>query len=134
MQNNQKFKVVYYDGICNLCNGAVAFLLRADKAGVLHYASLQSKYARRELGNLNTLPYLSVYFKDGDLLSSQSSAVIGIAGSLPWPWKAAVIFKVLPIGLRDAIYRWIASHRYQWFGKRESCLLPKPEWKKRFLE
>lgn len=123
--------VVLFDGVCNLCNGAVRFILRWDRAGVFHFASLQSAAARELVGDV-TLD--SVVLVDEDGIHTRSEAAIRIARRLGWPWSMAVVAFVLPRAWRDAVYAWVARNRYRWFGRRESCLLPAAEVAGRFLD
>jgi len=129
-------KIILYDGVCNLCDGAIRFVLPRDKAGEFRYAALQSDYAksilaRHAIAESEALESLILIENDRPYL--YSSGVLRIARSLPFPWSLAAIFLVVPRFVRDGIYRWVARNRYRWFGKQESCLLPKPEWRDRFL-
>ncbi len=126
-------KIVFFDGECNLCNGFVDWLVRTDKAGKMKIASLQGETAK-ELGiagqssGLNTV----VYLRDG-VRFERSTAVLEILRDLGGAWKLASIFFILPRFLRDAIYALIARNRYRLFGRRDTCRLPTPEERQRFL-
>lgn len=125
-----------FDGDCNLCNGAVQFVLRRDPRAVFHFASLQSAAGRELLASVGapaTLPDSLVLVQDG-VLALKSTAALRIARGLRWPWPLFAVFFVVPRPLRDLLYDWIARNRYRWFGKRESCLVPTPALRARFLD
>ncbi len=128
--------VVLFDGVCNLCNGAVQFLLQRDRSRRLRFASLQSAAGQALLrphglaaDRLETIVVL-----DGGHAHVQSDAALLLARRLPWPWPLLAVLVVCPRPLRDALYTFVARHRYRWFGRRESCLLPTAETAGRFLE
>jgi predicted DCC family thiol-disulfide oxidoreductase YuxK len=124
--------VVLFDGVCNLCNGAVRFILARDPAGRFRFASLQSEAARRLLrddGRAETIVLL-----EAGKTYTKSTAALRIARGLRFPWPLLYAFVAVPRPLRDLVYDWVARHRYRWFGKRETCLLPTPEVRGRFVE
>ena len=131
--------VILFDGVCNLCNGFVQFVIRHDRAGRFHFAALQSEAGRALLaGHGPVLPagaaeLDSVLLLSGGRLYSHSSAVLRIASGLGGVWALAGAGRLLPRAWRDALYRFVARHRYRWFGRQESCMLPTPELKARFL-
>jgi predicted DCC family thiol-disulfide oxidoreductase YuxK len=124
--------VVVFDGVCNLCNRAVDFVVRHDRDGVFLLAANQSDAAARLLGD-QASDLDTIVLVDGDAVHTRSDAVLRIAGRLPWPWRAAVAGVVVPRPLRDALYRLVARRRYRWFGRRDTCRLPSPEEAERFL-
>ncbi len=128
--------VVLFDGVCNLCNRSVRWILKRDAAGVFRFASLQSESARRllppRLQNRGETP-ASVYLVDGNEIWEKSDAWFQIVRRLGGPWSALGCLRVLPRGLRDAVYDFIAKRRYRWFGKLDRCPLPDPRYKDRFL-
>ena len=126
--------VVYFDGVCNLCNGVVAFLLKADRHKKLKFSSLQSPHAAQQLGPDRTRSLSTIYFQEGDQITSQSDAVIRITTYLPFPWNLGVVLKIFPTGARNYLYEVVAENRYHWFGKRTECAVPEPGWRERFLE
>lgn len=128
--------IIFFDGVCNLCNGLVQFIIRRDPAGQFRFASLQSQYARQHLLKAGRDPdgLHSIIVLDGDQLLERSDAVLAIAKHLGGLWPALMIFKVLPRRLRDALYNFIASNRYRWFGRRDQCMIPTPDLRARFLE
>lgn len=130
-------KVVLYDGVCNLCDATIRFILPRDSRGSLRFASLQGEYARAILAR-HGIPNLpapeSLVYVENRRIFMHSDAVLRVARSLDFPWKLAAIFLFVPRSLRDVVYRWVARNRYRWFGKSEECLLPSPEWKSRFID
>lgn len=126
--------IILFDGVCNLCNGFVNFLIGRDANKRFKFASLQSEFGESVLkkNNLRTDDYQSVIVLDNDRVFTKSSAIFKVIEQLPnWRWLG--IFKILPSVLLDAIYRLIAQNRYRIFGKRDSCRLPTPELRERFL-
>jgi predicted DCC family thiol-disulfide oxidoreductase YuxK len=127
--------IVLFDGVCNLCNGAVTFIIDRDPEGHFKFASLQSETARKliqthspEHAKTDSI----LLFQDGRVLT-KSSAVLTIARELTDAWPIFYVFIALPKFLRDWIYDYVAAHRYQWFGKLDECRLPTAETKSRFL-
>ena len=127
--------IVLFDGVCNLCSTSVQFILQRDPAGKFRFASLQSDLAQRLLTERGLDPKAldSVVVVDGDRLYRESDAALRVARDLKGAWKALTVFRVIPRPVRDWAYRLIARNRYRWFGKKESCWLPTPELRGRFL-
>lgn len=128
--------VVFFDGVCNLCNAAVNFILDRDPDGYFRFAPLQSDVTDaflppglRSDDSLGTI----VLLEDGTAYV-RSTAALRIARRLTAPWPLLYAAILLPRRLRDAVYAWIANHRYRWFGRRDKCRIPTPEEKDRFLE
>lgn len=126
--------VILFDGVCNLCNGFVNFLIDQDTNEQFKFASLQSSFGEDILkkNNLSTDDYQSVLVLDNDELFTKSSAIFKVIERLP-KWRWLRIFKVLPSFILDVIYGLIAKNRYRIFGKQDSCRLPTPELRDRFL-
>lgn len=124
-------KIILFDGVCNLCNGAVNLVIRKDKKNIFRFAPLQGEFAK-EIG-LDQEKMDSIILLDNDKQYSKSSAVLRIARNLPGGYPLLYGFIILPKFLRDAIYDHIAKNRYRWFGKKESCMMPTPELKQKFL-
>lgn len=129
--------LLLFDGVCNLCNRSVQFVIRHDKGKIFLFAPLQGKSARRvlsELGVTSVLPEQggSVFLIYKGKLYSRSDAVLETLRLLGWGWTA--VARIIPKGFRDSIYDWIARNRYRWFGRREACMVPTPELKARFLD
>ena len=129
-------RILLFDGVCNLCNGAVQFIIRNDKKAHFTLGSLQSvegmnvlEQYQVPLRNLETF----IYIRDGKYLM-RSDAVLQALIDLGGGWKAMSILKIVPRGVRDAVYKLIAKYRYKIFGKKEQCMIPTEDVKKRFLK
>jgi len=127
---------VLFDGGCNLCNRAVVFIIRRDRRAQFAFASLESGHARNILQQtgMDQEPNETMYLVEEGRVYDRSTAALRIARRLGGGWPLLYGFIVLPRGLRDSLYRWIARNRIRWFGRRESCMVPAPEWKERFFE
>lgn len=128
--------IILFDGLCNLCNGSVQFIINRDSKKQFRFASLQSSFGKNQLHafglSANEL-YSIILVKDGTYLQ-KSNAALEIAKNLEGQWPLFYIFKIVPRFLRDWIYDIIAKNRYSWFGKKDSCMIPTPELKSRFLD
>jgi predicted DCC family thiol-disulfide oxidoreductase YuxK len=127
--------IILFDGICNLCNSAVQFIIKRDPTGYFKFASLQSETGQRlikqygvnrHIESLIVIEKQSVYIK--------SSAALQISRKLTGFWRFFSILRVFPPLFRDYLYDLVAKNRYNWFGKSDSCMLPTAEMKKRFLD
>lgn len=119
---NKEKSIILFDGICNLCNWAVDFILKKDKKNRFRYVSLQSEEGKNLLVRFNILPDSdSVILIRNNQSFLESEAAIEIGKMLPAPWKWSGILRIVPLKIRNKIYRWIALNRYRWFGKREQC-------------
>jgi predicted DCC family thiol-disulfide oxidoreductase YuxK len=129
--------VLLFDGVCNLCHGLVQFIIRHDAPGRFRFAALQSEAGQALLAAAGyplpgpAGPESVVLLEEGRLYSH--SAVLRIAGLLGGVWRVAAVGWLLPRPWRDALYRFVARHRYRWFGRQESCWLPTPALRARFL-
>ena len=133
--------IVLYDGVCGLCNRLVQFLLKRDTQDRFRFASLQSELARGLLtrhgldpDNLDTVYVVQNYDQSSETLLARSDAILYMLSELGGIWSAASIGRVLPRGLRDALYKIVARNRYSVFGKHESCMLPEPKHRAKFLD
>jgi predicted DCC family thiol-disulfide oxidoreductase YuxK len=131
----QDHPIVLFDGYCNFCSGAVRFILRRDPRGNLRFAPLTSPLAARLLAGQGMAGPLedTIFLVDGGRVYGRSEAALRIAARLRPPWSLARLLRVVPRGLRDWAYDLFARHRYRWFGRRETCMLPTPEERSRFL-
>lgn len=126
-------KVIFFDGVCGLCNGFVDFVLKIDKKNEFLFSPLQSDYAKTHLPEEYTKDLKSVvYYHDGKIIS-RSKAVIKILSEIGGLWKIAVVGNILPEKLRDSAYDMVAQNRYKIFGRKETCRLPTPEERSRFV-
>ena len=135
MHTEVNFPVLLFDGVCNLCNGSVQWVLRHDARAQFRFAALQSDTGQALLRRFGLDPAQldTVVLVDGDRIFLRSDAPLEVARRLGGGWALLYIFKVLPRPLRNAVYDWVARHRYRWFGREESCMLPRLEWKGRFV-
>ncbi|WP_394774660.1 thiol-disulfide oxidoreductase DCC family protein [Flavobacterium sp.] len=129
-------KIILFDGVCNLCDGAVQFIIKHDKKDIFRFVALQS-----ELGN-EICNYIGVdqtkidsiiLYNPGVAYYYKSSAVIEIGEDLGGIYNLIVFFKIFPEKFRNYIYEYVARNRYKWFGKKESCMIPTPELNAKFL-
>lgn len=131
--------IILFDGVCNLCSGVVRFVIARDPHARFRFAALQSDAARRACAEVGAMPPAAVdpdtiiVIADGRALE-RSDAALAIASRLPFPWPMFGVFRILPRALRDWLYRLVAKNRYRWFGKSETCMMPTPELRARFLE
>jgi len=133
--------LVLYDGVCGLCSRLLQFLLEHDHRAVFTFAPLQSPTGKATVeyfgGNPNELTsfyVLANYRAHHAQMFSRSTAALFVAGELGWPWKAAVLMRVLPTAILDRIYDVVARTRYRLFGRFEHCLTPRPEFRSRFID
>ena len=128
--------VLLFDGVCNLCNSSVDFIVRHDPDGRVKFASLQSRTGRRLLrkGGLPADYDASLVLIEDDRFYTSSDAALRVARYLRAPWSWASVLRVFPRWLRDTVYRWVSRNRYDWFGKRDTCRLPTPEERDRFID
>ncbi len=126
--------IVFFDGVCGLCNATVDLLLRIDTRQIFLFAPLQGETARRALGVPPAdASEWSILLLDERGLHQRSDAALEICRRLGWPWALLGLLRWVPRGLRDAGYRVIARNRYRWFGRHETCRVPTPEERERFL-
>ncbi|MBS1951276.1 MAG: DUF393 domain-containing protein [Bacteroidetes bacterium] len=127
-------KIVLFDGVCNLCTVSVQFILRHNAKKNIQFASLQSDCGRAQLAQHEWSTTLStiVYIRDESFFT-QSDAVLEICRELNGLYPAFYVFIVVPKFIRNGVYNFIARHRHKWFGKKQECWLPSPEWASRFL-
>lgn len=128
--------IVVFDGQCLLCNGWVRFLLRHDQRGVFRFAAIQGRTGQALLqqAGLQVEGLQTLLLVDGTTSWQHTGAIFRILHHLGWPWRAAWVGWLVPALLRDALYRWVARHRYRIFGRSETCMVPPPDVKARFLD
>lgn len=127
--------ILLFDGVCNLCNGSVRFVLKRNKKGNIRFASLQSEFAKKTLSQTD-LPtdYLnSLVLIENGKTYVKSDAALRLSKHLNGIWRIGSVFLIVPKFIRNAVYDLIARFRYSWFGKRETCWIPDPKWEVRFL-
>ncbi|MRT94688.1 thiol-disulfide oxidoreductase DCC family protein [Ancylomarina sp. 16SWW S1-10-2] len=127
--------IVLFDGVCNLCNSSVRFILTYNRKKNLHFSPLQSAKGQEILKNLNwnNKTMDSLIFIEDNQVFIKSEAAFKISSHLAYPWKVVYHFRHLPKRFCDWCYDRIAQNRYSWFGKKQFCMIPKEEWKDRFI-
>src|SRR5882724_7532911 len=128
--------LILFDGVCHLCNASVAWAIEHDHHAIFRFAALQSSAGRAALAAAGAPAILpdSIVVIDDEGVHTRSDAVIRIASRLGFPWMLARFGRLLPRRVRDWAYDTVARNRYRWFGRRESCLVPTPELRARFLD
>ena len=126
--------VVFFDGVCNLCQQSVRYLLKHDKKKVLKFASLQGAYAKKTLNAEHLKNLESLLFYNKKTLYKKSDAVLELCKVLGGWHKLFLVGYLLPKFLRNSFYSFIAKNRYRWFGHQEQCMVPTKDIQDRFLE
>ncbi|MFD1095941.1 thiol-disulfide oxidoreductase DCC family protein [Salegentibacter chungangensis] len=130
-------KIVLFDGVCNLCNGAVNFIIKHDKEDVFRFASLQSEIGQKLVAERGINPEIMdsiILIEPGVAYYKKSTAALEISRNLSGGYSLLKNLLILPEGFRDLVYDLIANNRYKWFGKKESCMIPTPELQAKFLD
>ena len=133
--------VILFDGICNLCNGVVAFIIKKDKKALFRFAAMQSEAGQALLHqycgmNGSIIPSeenTTFFYIRGKECFRQSTAVLEILNDLGGIWKVFYPLQYIPVRARDAVYMFVSRNRYRWFGKRKTCGIPVPGVKNRFI-
>jgi predicted DCC family thiol-disulfide oxidoreductase YuxK len=130
------YHVVLFDGVCNLCNGAVQFIIKRDKHNRFLFASLQSPFGQQQLqkAGFDTSLLHSIIVIHNNKILQRSNAALEIARHLTGIWPALYIFRIIPTFIRDAVYDFISKNRYRFFGKQDACMIPSKELKDKFIE
>lgn len=136
--DEDKNPLLLYDGVCGFCNKSVQMILAKDKRGTMQFAPLQSKLGKEIVARHHLEHIDSVVFVDRSAgkedISVRSKAALKIADYLGSWWRLLAVFKIVPRPLRDFFYDVFAKYRYRFFGKHESCMLPAPEVRARFID
>ncbi len=129
-------KIILFDGVCNLCNGAINFIIKHDSKAQFKFASLQGATGQKLLAKHKIDPKEidSIILIESQRISVKSTAALRIAKSLNSGYPLLFGFMIIPGFIRNAVYDFIAANRYKWFGKKDSCMMPTPELKSRFLD
>ena len=128
--------VILFDGVCNLCSGAVQFIIKHDRKKLFRFASLQSKFGEEVMKHFG-LPvdqYNSFILLEKEKIYTRSKGALKVAKKLNGLYFLLYAFIIVPRFIRDAVYNFIARKRYNWFGKKETCWIPTPELKNLFIE
>lgn len=136
MNGKTEDPVLLFDGVCNLCDGSVKFILRHEKNSDLKFAAIQSEAGQKLLSQKNIDPEQidSVILIKGGKVYTESDAVLNVTKFLKFPYSLCNILRVVPKPVRNFFYKKVASNRYRWFGKRDSCMMPTPNLENRFLK
>ena len=129
-------RIIYFDGVCNLCNWSVQFLIKHDKKKIFSFSSLQSDIAKSRLKKVSVklITTDSVVYEDAGSFYTRSDAFLKIIDALGGGWRLFNVVKLIPRPWRDWVYDFIANHRYKWFGRKDTCMIPTKEIKDRFLD
>jgi predicted DCC family thiol-disulfide oxidoreductase YuxK len=127
--------LILFDGVCNLCNSSVQFVIRNDKKGIFRFASLQSDFGKLQLSKfgIDDKSMDSFVYIYCDKAYKESTAGLMVLKHLGRGWKFLYFLVVVPEFIRNRVYRLIARNRYRWFGKKDACMVPTPELKSRFF-
>jgi predicted DCC family thiol-disulfide oxidoreductase YuxK len=127
--------IVLFDGVCNFCNSSVNFIMDRDKKNIFKFAALQSEAGEKLQRKFSLDPKVlsSLILIEDDKYYTKTTAALRVAKKLGFPWNLVYIFIFIPPAIRNIAYNIIAKYRYKWFGKKESCRIPSPEEKERFL-
>jgi len=136
MTSTASKKIVLFDGVCNLCSNSVQFILKRDKKNQFLFGSLQGNYGQQMLAKyqLPATEFNSFMLIEGETLYTRSSGALRMLKHLGGAWSLLYAFIVIPKFIRDSVYNLLAKNRYKWFGKKNECWLPRPEWKEKFLD
>ncbi len=130
-------KIILFDGICNLCISSVQYVIKKDKKDVFRFVALESELGQkilRHIGIADKSIDSIILYQPGIAYYYKSAALIEITKALQGFIHYGLLFKILPKSLRDIVYDYIAKNRYSWYGKNESCMIPTPELKTKFLQ
>ncbi len=136
IQDTESGPILLFDGVCNLCNNSVQFIIRNDKKGRIQFASLQSDKGQALLKkyNLATDTLQSLVLIENGKAYTHSTGALKVARLLDGGWSLLYGFIAIPAFIRNAVYRYIGKNRYRWFGKKDHCMIPTPALKSRFLD
>lgn len=132
----QHKKLILFDGVCNLCNNSVQFVIKKDQQNDYLFAPLQSDIGQQIIKafNIDTAKTDSILLYTNGKLYSKSTAALKVAATLGFPTSILSVFLIVPAFIRNWVYDFIAKNRYKWYGKKEACMIPTPELKAKFLK
>ena len=136
MINLQDTSLILFDGVCNLCNGSVQFIIKRDRRRQFIFSSLQSDAGQQILlqNNRENLDFESILLLEDGKFYDKSTAVLRIARKLSGAYPLLYGFIIIPKFIRDTVYSLVAKNRYRWFGRKDACMVPTEDLKMRFLE
>ena len=130
-------KIILFDGVCNLCDKSVQFIIKHDKKDVFRFVALQSDLGKKiikHIGIDTTKTDSIILYQPGMAYFYKAEAALKIAKELGGIYIILSLFSVLPNSLSNLVYDWIAKNRYKWYGKKDECMIPSPELKAKFLQ
>lgn len=130
-------QLILFDGVCNLCNASIQYVIQHDKKDRFRYAPLQSTIGKQVLEKFKVDPSQTdsiLLYSQENGLAVKSSAALKVAKHLGFPRNLLSVFLIVPAFIRNWVYDYIAANRYKWYGKKEECMIPTPELKAKFLE
>ncbi len=127
--------IILFDGVCNLCNSAVIFVIKRDRGNSIRFAPLQSEAAHQLLAdyNISSPEMKSFIFIENGKAYAQSTAALKVCKHLKSLWPLLYGLIIIPSFIRDGVYKWVAENRYKWFGKKDECMMPTAELRSKFL-
>lgn len=130
-------QLILFDGVCNLCNASIQYVIKHDKKNEFMFTALQSETGKQIINefNIDTTKVDSILLYSIDnVITSKSSAALKVASKLGFPINILSVFFIVPPFIRNWVYDYIAKNRYKWYGKRDACMIPTPELKAKFLK
>ncbi|MCB0398072.1 MAG: DUF393 domain-containing protein [Winogradskyella sp.] len=130
-------QLILFDGVCNLCNSSVLYVIKRDKKNKFLFAPLQSdigaSITTKFKIDTNKVDSILLYNPNSQKVYSKSTAALQVAKQLHFPTKLMAIFFIVPAFIRNWVYDFVAKNRYKWYGKKDACMIPTPELKAKFL-
>ena len=127
-------KIILFDGVCNLCDSSVKFVIEHDKKDIFRFVSLQSELGQKIINHIGASTIdSSILYEPGKAYYLKSDVAFKILKEIGGFYKVLLVFSILPKSIRDHIYDYVAKNRYKWFGRKESCLIPTTELQSKFL-
>lgn len=129
-------KIILFDGVCNLCDATVQFLIKRDRKDIFRFVALQSELGQeivKYIGLDTSKTDSIILYEPGKAYYYKAQAALEIASEIGGFYSLLSVFKVLPNGLSNAVYDYVARNRYKWYGKKDACMIPTPEMKAKFL-
>jgi predicted DCC family thiol-disulfide oxidoreductase YuxK len=135
IEKAQDHKIILFDGVCNLCNGSVVFVIKRDKRDEFRFATLQEEPGRKLVAkhNIDTSKTDSIVLIEGEKSFTKSTAALRIARQLSGGYPLLYGLMIIPRFIRNWVYDLIARNRYKWFGRKDTCMIPTPELNRKFL-
>jgi predicted DCC family thiol-disulfide oxidoreductase YuxK len=128
-------RIILFDGVCNYCNAMVNFVLKRDKKDLFRFAPLQSEKGielRKKYHIADSID--SFIYIENNNASIYSTGALKVCRHLSGGWPALYTLMIIPVFIRDGVYKWVARNRYKWFGKKETCMIPSPAVRRKFLQ